>query len=409
MRRLRILFLQDRPEIVGGSLLYLKALRNYLEARGHLCNVLGFSPEEPHAAGDAIRVRRKKRHPLARKVVTKLDWDFHLYGQLRRAFKRLRPDLIHIHNYLSGGNAVLLACSGIPTVHTVHDLSILCPRSGSSLDPHGNLCLAHFGFDCLRRGCTSRRVFLEHALLRESVKRYALRTRVDRLIVHSGLLAQRLRAYGLQPLHLPRFVEIEAFPFVPSDPRSRRVLFVGYLDESKGLKVLLKAFGRVLRKVPGATLDIVGEGPRRGEYVQLAAGVEEAVRFHGEIPHEAVPAFYGRAALVAIPSQIPETGPFTALEALSTGRPVVGSRLGGLVEIIQEGRTGFLLEPGDVEGMADRISWLLEHPSEAGRMGNQGRKQAEAMSLNDPFPKIEAEYHNLVEKRGRPYRRRFFP
>jgi glycosyltransferase involved in cell wall biosynthesis len=330
-----------------------------------------------------------------------VHWDFHLFRQLRRSFKRLDPDVIHIHNYISGGNTALLACSGIPTVHTVHDLGILCPRNGRSLDPQGDLCSAHFGSDCLRRGCYSFPVFLGHALLRESVKRYALRVHVDRLIVHSRFLVERLNAYGLEPLELPRFVDTEAFPFVPLEEPCQRVLFVGYLEDTKGLTPLLRAFRRVLERVPEASLDIVGDGPRRNEYVQLSAGMEEAVRFHGEIRHEDLPAFYQRSTLVAIPSQIPETGPFTALEAMSTGRPIVGSKLGGLLEIVREGHTGYLVDPVDTEGMSERIVRLLKRPSEASSMGMQGRKQAEEMSLENPFPQIESLYHELVDRRAK--------
>lgn len=401
MRLLKILFVQDRPQTLGGAVLYMNALRRYLEERGHTCEILGFPEEGPPPGRHEIRVPRKPRGSLARKIVTKMDWDFHLYRKLRNAFGRLRPDIVHIHNYSAGGNAVLLACSGIPTVHTVHDLNLLCPRSGRSLDPRGDLCLGHFGLACVRRGCMPFRVFLEHALFRESVKRYALRSRVDRLIVHSRLLAERLEACGLRPLCLPRFVDLEAFPFVPMEGHGRRLLFVGYLDESKGVEPLLQAFRRVRQRLPRAQLDIVGDGPAGGELRKRRVGMEEGVRFHGEIPHEDVPAFYQRSHVVAVPSQIPETGPFTALEAMSTGRPVVGSNVGGIVEVVQDGRTGFLVEPSDTEGLAERIGWLLENPSEASRMGVEGRRRAEEMSLEDPFPRIESLYHALARSRGR--------
>jgi glycosyltransferase involved in cell wall biosynthesis len=400
MPLLKILFLQDRPQIQGGALRYMRALLGYLEERGHACRILGFTEAGTAAAGDVIQVPRKTRGAIARKAVAKLDWDFRLYRQLRAAFGRLRPEVIHLHNFLAGGNAVLAACSGIPTVHTVHDLGLLCPRSGRGLDARGDLCSAHFGLGCVRRGCASFRVFVEHALLRESVRRIGLHIQVDRVIVHSLFLAERLRAYGLRPLRLPRFVDTQTFPFVPAKEGCRQVLFVGYLDEPKGLGPLLEAFRRVLRRVPGARLDIVGDGPRKGEYVRSSADMGESVCFHGEVRHEDVPAFYQGSALVAVPSQIPETGPFAALEAMSTGRPVVGSRLGGLAEIVEEGRTGHLVDRTDVEGLADRIARLLREPAEAARMGLRARARAERMSRENPFPRIESLYRQLVERRG---------
>ncbi len=400
---MNILFLQDRPLIQGGAVLYMKALRRYLEGRGHRCRVLGFADEGKAVAWageDPHLIRRKQRRPLAAKFVRKLDLDRHLFSEIRRSVARLRPDVIHIHNYLGGGNAVLLACRGVPTVHTVHDLAIVCPLDGRCIDRRGEICPGPFGAACVRRGCFPPRVFLEHLLLRESVKRWSLKHLVDRLFVHSRFLAARLEACGLRPVRLPRYVEAEAFPFVPLDRDSKRVLFVGYLEESKGVEPLIRAFRRLLRRAPRARLDIVGEGPRKGAYLKMTEDLGRAVRFHGWVDHGETPPLYQAATVVAVPSQVPETGPFTALEAMCTGRPVMASRIGALPEVVREGETGHLVAPGDVEGMADRMAALLEDAERASAMGRAGRRLAERMSLDNPFPLIEEEYRALLKKGG---------
>jgi glycosyltransferase involved in cell wall biosynthesis len=242
-------------------------------------------------------------------------------------------------------------------------------------------------------------VYLEHRILRESVKRYLLKHSVARIFVHSPSLAERLKKYGLNPLCLPRHINTESFPFVPLDPASQGIVFVGYLDDVKGVEHLIEAFQIARKKVPEARLDIVGNGPGRVRYREMAAGLEQYIHFHGEIAHNSVASFYQNAAMVVIPSQVPETGPFTALEALSTGRPVVASNCGGLAEIIVEGVTGYLVDPYDIKGMAERMIWLLEHPATASELGAHGRALIEDMALKDPFPMIEAEYVDLMERK----------
>ncbi len=407
---MKILFIHDRPRILGGAVIYLAALRAYLEGRGHECRVVGFGPDVsgPSPAGEVLAVPRRRRGSLASKAVRKLDLDPALYAGIRRVIASTRPDLVHVHNFLGGGNAVLPACRGLPTVLTVHDVALLCPLDGRCIDARGRYCADHFGPACVRRGCLSPRVFLEHLLLRESLRRLALRRWVQRVFVHSRYLADRIETLGLHPTILPRFVDLQGFPFVPLEGQARhRVLFVGHLDVSKGLEVLLRAFRLVHRRIPSARLDVVGEGPRKEVYLEeaTALGLAGAVRFHGEVEHRETAAFYQGSAVTAIPSQSPETGPFTALEAMSTGRPVVASRIGALPEIVREGRTGHLVPPGSVEETAERLVSLLQAPETAAAMGREARKEAEQLARLDPFSSIEEHYQELVTRQGRPRKR----
>lgn len=397
---MKILYVHDRPDIQGGALIYANALRRYMEARGHACTLLGFPEGRPLQGENAISIPRKIRNPLTARFFRKLDFDPALFRAARRAIRRIEPEVIHVHNFAQAGNALLAACAAHPTVLTVHDLSICCPLSGRSIDREGRLCNGHFGYACYRRGCFSFRVWLEQGLFRESIKAGFLRRRVAALVVHSRSLARRLEASGLKTVCLPRHVDPDSFPFAPYDRASRRILFVGYLADTKGVARLIEAFQMVNRRIPEATLEIVGDGPEKERYLELAAPEDGRIRFHGEVPHEEVSRFYREAALVAIPSQIQETGPLTALEAMSTGRPVVASNIGGLAEVILDGRTGLLFDPEDVRGLAEGMAWFLDHPERSMKMGAEGRAEIERMSLEDPFGQIEALYRSLAPLRN---------
>ncbi|HEY9376031.1 MAG TPA: glycosyltransferase family 4 protein, partial [Jiangellaceae bacterium] len=173
--------------------------------------------------------------------------------------------------------------------------------------------------------------------------------------------------------------------FTP-DPASDRqgVLFVGRLTPHKGLD-------RLLRALPaGATLIVAGSGghdprPPESDYpallTRLATG--RSVRFTGPVPDDDLPAVYRSAAVFVLPSvertcygrrvQISELLGLSVLEAMASGLPVVASRLGGVPEIVVDGDTGFLVEPGNVDELHDRLRLLLDDPALAAEMGRRGR------------------------------------
>ncbi len=170
-----------------------------------------------------------------------------------------------------------------------------------------------------------------------------------------------------------------------SGERRNGVLYVGRLTPHKGVDLLIRALPA------GAKLICVGTSghdPRPPEsgygdlLRRLAAG--RLVTFAGEVPDEQLPLLYRRAQVVVLPSvhvtcygrhvRISELLGLSVLEAMASGTPVVGSRLGGLPEVIRDGETGFLVTPGDVQELHDRIATLLEDPKGAAQMGCCGRE-----------------------------------
>jgi glycosyltransferase involved in cell wall biosynthesis len=198
-------------------------------------------------------------------------------------------------------------------------------------------------------------------------------------------------AYSARTLHAPpmktRVIYGGADPerFRP-DPRDRRggALFVGRLTPHKGVDRLIQALP------DGADLTVVGSGghdPRRPErnYPSLLRRLAHGrqVRFVGPVPDAELPLLYRRAAVFVLPSvartcygrdiAISELLGLSLLEAMASGTPVVASRIGGLPEVVRDGETGFLVPPGDVAELRDRIGRLLGDRALAARMGEQAR------------------------------------
>ncbi len=174
--------------------------------------------------------------------------------------------------------------------------------------------------------------------------------------------------------------------FAP-DPAEHRqgVLFVGRLTPPKGIDCLIAALPR------GASLRIagsVGHDPQPPEHEyplllrNLAAGRD--VEFLGAVPDSDLPALYRQAAVLALPSvertcygrhlRVTELLGLVLLEAMASGTPVIGSRLGALPEVIQDGITGFLVEPGNVTELRERLAEILCDPERARWMGRNARE-----------------------------------
>ncbi len=173
----------------------------------------------------------------------------------------------------------------------------------------------------------------------------------------------------------------------PDDSVARDgVLFVGRLTPHKGIDRLISALP------PDEILSIAGSGghdrlPGEGDYPallrQLAAG--RRVRFLGPVPDVHLPELYRRAAVLALPSvrqtcyghtiAVSELLGLVCLEAMASGTPVVASRIGGLPEVIVDGVTGYLVEPGDEPALHDRLAELLGNRLKAAAMGRAGRER----------------------------------
>jgi glycosyltransferase involved in cell wall biosynthesis len=121
--------------------------------------------------------------------------------------------------------------------------------------------------------------------------------------------------------------------------------------------------------------------------------------FTGRIPQEELPVYYGASDVVVVPS-LQEAWGLVATEAMACGKPVVASRVGGLPDQVIDGYNGFLVPPMDSKALADRILYFLENPSEAKRIGLNGRRLAEELfDIEKRVDKIVKLYKELVEKR----------
>lgn len=237
--------------------------------------------------------------------------------------------------------------------------------------------------------------FDEHPVeLIERLMRPNLR-HADALIAVSRSTAEQAEQLGADPskLHVIRS-GVDTVRFAPSDRSAARqalglpasgglVLFVGNLEPRKAVPRLVQAFASARAAHPDARLAVVGSGESAGAENQephvrelvRTTGLQDAVRLVGRVSDAALPRWYAAADVFALPSTSEAQG-LSALEAMASGRPVVASAVGGLLDTIEDGRTGYLVPPGDVEGLASRLSRLLSDPALRDEMGAAAREVA---------------------------------
>lgn len=233
-----------------------------------------------------------------------------------------------------------------------------------------------------------RRVLWPQAyrLLSARMAAFAFR-HADALRVVSSATRRQVEAWstGKPLVQFPAWTDFDLFS---SNRRTNAegppiILFAGTVTPLKGVHVLLDAFAAVSANIPGVRLHIAGLAGDARYRRQLSAqaerlGVHGAMRFLGYLTQRDLASEMAGATVLVLPSLSEALGR-VLLEAMASGIPVIGSRVGGIPDLIVDGQTGFLVPPGDAAALAVRLRWILTHPGEAYRMGQAARRHAQSI------------------------------
>jgi glycosyltransferase involved in cell wall biosynthesis len=196
---------------------------------------------------------------------------------------------------------------------------------------------------------------------------------------------------------IPNGVRLERFA-LPRRPFRGRMLMVGRLAPPKRPDLALRALASVRERIPEAELHVVGDGPLRPEAERLAAqlGVAEHVRFLGN--RDDVPELLAEAECALLASDY-EGCPLAVVEAMAAGVAVAATAAGGTGELVRDGVTGALAPKGDAEGLARAVEQVLGDPERAARLGDEGRRVAEAeLSLERMVERLVELYDELMTR-----------
>lgn len=274
--------------------------------------------------------------------------------RITRAIRASACDVVHAH--LQASSTLVPAAArlaGVPVVCTLHHVP---GQLGPGDRVKERLAVASGG----RSGAL---IFVSHAARRAFAARY--RTRRTWTVVHNGL---DLAAFEPTPAPTP--------PELGVPPDAPLVAFIAALRGPKRHDVAVAAWPRVLREVPDARLVLAGEGTEEGALRRQvdSAGVAGHVVFCG--PRRDVARLLRASALAVLPSET-EALPTALIEAAACGRAAVATAVGGTPEVVEHGRTGLLVRPGDVPAFAEAVIALLRGTDRRREMGRRARQLAE--------------------------------
>jgi glycosyltransferase involved in cell wall biosynthesis len=227
---------------------------------------------------------------------------------------------------------------------------------------------------------------------------------IDRVVTLCSASSEEARLEGFDDAAvrcIPNGVDIDVFrPAGGADAKRETVVFVGRLIESKGVQVLLEAFELLAEERPGARLSVVGDGPMRRRLQRCAAALpcRDRISFHGSCSD--VQRFLKAASVFVLPSFV-EGLPNALIEAMACGLPVVATRVGGIPDVVDDGRTGILVAPGDRSGVADALKALCGSAHMRAQMGSAARETIVQRYCIEAVARRYIDlYDELLERRG---------
>jgi glycosyltransferase involved in cell wall biosynthesis len=402
--RLRVLLLADfYPPIIGGLEGHVRSLAGGLVERGHDVAVAtqrvegtpDLEVDENGATVHRIGGLAQALSPLHQRG----DRRFHppfpdpvATRELRRVVREHRPDVVHAHSWIAYSFLPIKRSSGATLLWTLHDYGLICARQ--SFINKGRPCSGPNLPKCI--SCSREQYGAPKGAVISTGMRGArpLLPRVDRFLAVSSAVAKVCDHVGLgdRVEVVTNFLANDAADEGLREPRPAFLpdgdflLFVGELSPHKGTDVLLEAHARLGDAAP----PLVMIGARHPSRPQITS---DRVVLAQDVPHAQVMRAWAEAGIGVVPSVFPDPCPTTAIEAMTTGTPLVGSRVGGLPEIVADGETGLLGRAGDAGELEANLRRLIGDPALRARMREASLERAERFRASSVIPRIERAYH----------------
>ncbi len=277
--------------------------------------------------------------------------------KLESLIKDFKPDVAHIHLFygnLTTSIIDILKKRKIPIVHTVHDYRLVCPVN-TFLDKHNKVCekcLDKKYYHTLFNRCSENKIKQSFMVMLEAYYwKYFGKAiyKIDAFIFVSEFIKRK---------------HLEVFPFIinksyhlynfkisdneiPNTNKGNYVFYFGRLSEEKGINTLLEAFSQT-----NYNLKIAGSGPL-SKYVKSIK--KSNIEYVGWQTGDSLNSLIKHASFIIVPSEWYENNPMTVVESFSMGKPVIGSNIGGIPELVIENKTGFLFEMGDKDSLLNTL------------------------------------------------------
>jgi glycosyltransferase involved in cell wall biosynthesis len=393
------------PDFVGGAEIYAYRLGSELAKMGVDVNVITSTKGRKQVEEyDGMRVHRITRMlPFSRFTGNFVGYNFNPYSySVKKALDEIKPDVIHMHNIHTTFMLYPLTrfLKG-PAVMHVHDHWPICYVGTLYNTRKNEFCdedCARCGFKPGFRLVGGVNLGFRRRLVPQFEKKVSL------FITPSSYLRQRLLENGFSTedkvIHMPLGIDLREFSPGSGDERNEcNIIFIGRLAPYKNPTLVVRILPELLKHV-NCNYQVVGKGPDKERVRELARelGVDDHVELHGGLDFKSLSEKVRRASVLVVPSLWHENSPVVIYEALASGTPVIVSNLGGPKELIDEGRSGFSIDPLDEKGWMDAILKIVGDSELRTRMGIEARKKAEReYNIRENAKKMLGIYERVIE------------
>lgn len=336
------------------------------------------------------------------KVVAKSIYSVEAQQNLERLLNDVKIDFVHInviHHYITPTILKIIKKRNIPLIWTLHEYTPICPES--TFISHGQICERCYGgafYNCITHTCKKGSVAASTvAALENYVHQYLnYYSYVDFYVCPSVFLYKKFKQFNffsdklVQLYHGYNYSDINLALQSPVDTNEKYIVFVGRLEKIKGAHTVLKA----MQSCPHIALKIVGTGTQEAELKEFALQNNLTnITFEGKKNRADTLQLIRNSVFLICASEWYEVLGFTVVEAMALGKPVIGSDIGAIPEMVINNFSGMLFEPGNYVQLANLISQLYAAPVLAAKMGENALQHITTLIDSD---KHYAGLKNLV-------------
>ncbi len=385
------------PNVLGGAEVSVKKVSEELVKKGHEVIVITtpFSENDVEII-NGVKIYQVKplnlyeiyHHPNQSMLLKPLWHIIDLWNPyderiIKNILKTENPDIVHIHNFkgLSLSSFAPAKSLKIPMVFTAHDYSLVCMRA-NLLNSSGEIC---------KNPSALCKIY-------NQIQKHLAKNKVDLLISPSQFVINKLKSNGLfkdvKSKKIPLGIELKDNEKFEKDYSQTNILYVGNLGEHKGVHILLKAFRKIENM--NIRLDIVGKG-LCSEKLKSMSENDNRIKFHDFLEGKELIKMYQQANLTVVPSIWYDNSPMVIYESFSCRTPVIGSKIGGIPELIEDGFNGYLFEAGNVNELQKLLENLIDSPETLKKLEQGTYESVQRYTMDKHIKQLETEYQKLTK------------
>lgn len=381
---MKVLLVNKFHYLKGGSEKYYFELGELLKSHGHEVAYFSMEDEKNISTGDKEYFVEK----LDLNTGSKLKAFDVIYSKknkkkMEEALDDFKPDIVHLNNFqrqLSASIINPIKKRNIPIIYTAHDVQAICPAI-SMLDNNQEICEKCMGgkySNCFKNKCNKGSTLksLLGAIEGKYYRNNKIYTdKIDAIITPSKFYAEKFVQDGVRNEKIyPMHNYINTSEYDISRQNAGYALYVGRLSREKGILNLISAF----ENIKGGKLYIAGNGPEKENIERFIKdkSLNDRIQLLGFLNKDEVKDRIRKATMIIIPSIWYENCPYSALETIAIGKPIVGANIGGIPELIIDEKTGLLYQYDDVSELTMKIEELFYDNDKAEEFGNNAKKFA---------------------------------